>query len=160
MRTVVPVPRGGHLPFVGSPALPPLRLTGGFRHADYTVPRQDVNSSFPPPPCGATLALGVCTHAGSGPSRVRRCLLKTCLGDSIPLAVFLCQFIHCDALLLGRANFELRIRIYWISLETIVNSTKILFDTSLPRVVGHKNALSVLQFLPCRAPWGLSFVTT
>ena len=30
MRTVVPVPRGGHLPFLGSPALPPLRLTGGI----------------------------------------------------------------------------------------------------------------------------------
>ena len=29
-RTVVPVPRGGHLPFLGSPALPPLRLTGDF----------------------------------------------------------------------------------------------------------------------------------
>ena len=29
-------------------------------------------------------------------------------------------------------------RIYWISLETIVNSIIILFDTSLPRVVGHK----------------------
>ena len=26
--------------------------------------------------------------------------------------VFLCQFIHCDALLLGPANFELRITIY------------------------------------------------
>ena len=34
--------------------------------------------------------------------------------------------------------FELRITIYWISLETILNSFKILFDTSLPRVVGHK----------------------
>ena len=28
------VPRGGQLPFLGSPALPPLRLTGGFRHAN------------------------------------------------------------------------------------------------------------------------------
>ena len=44
--------------------------------------------------------------------------------------VFLCQLIHCDALLLGPANFELRITIYWISLETIVNSIKILFDTA------------------------------
>ena len=40
----------------------------------------------------------------------------------------------CDALLLGPANFELRITIYWILLETIVNSIKILFDTSLSRV--------------------------
>ena len=52
--------------------------------------------------------------------------------------VFLCQFIHCDALLLGPANFELRITRYWISLETIVNSIKILSDTSLSRVVGHE----------------------
>ena len=35
------------LTLAGSPALPPLRLTGGFCHADKTVPRQDVNSSFP-----------------------------------------------------------------------------------------------------------------
>ena len=34
--------------------------------------------------------------------------------------------------------FELRITIYWISLETIVNSIKFLFDTSLPCVVGHE----------------------
>ena len=65
--------------------------------------------------------------------------------------VFLCQFIHCDALLLGPANVDLRITIYWISLETIVNSIIILFDTSLPRVAGKKKkkALSVLRF--CRA---------
>ena len=52
--------------------------------------------------------------------------------------VFLCQLIHLDALLLGPANFEFRITIFWISLETIVNSIKILFDTSLPRVVSHE----------------------
>ena len=60
--------------------------------------------------------------------------------------VFLCQFIHCDALLLGPANFELRITIYWISLETVVNSIKIIFDTSLPRVVGREMLFSVPQF--------------
>ena len=43
-----PVPRGSHLPFLGSPTLPPSRLTGGLCHADMTVPRQDVNSSFLP----------------------------------------------------------------------------------------------------------------
>ena len=32
--TVVPVPRGGHLPFLGSWALPPSRLTGSVCHAD------------------------------------------------------------------------------------------------------------------------------
>ena len=31
---VVSVPRGGHLPFLGSPVLPLLRLTGGCYHAD------------------------------------------------------------------------------------------------------------------------------
>ena len=30
VRTVVPVPRGDHLPFLGSPVLPPSRLTGGI----------------------------------------------------------------------------------------------------------------------------------
>ena len=75
-------------------------------------------------------------------------------------AVFRCQFIHCDALLLGPANFELRITKCWISLEANVNSFKFLFDTSLPRVVGLWNALSVLQFLPCRAPRGRPFLMT
>ena len=65
--------------------------------------------------------------------------------------VFLCQFIHLDALLLGPANLVLRITMYWISLETIVNSIKILFDASLPRVVGQKKTLSVPQF--CRAEY-------
>ena len=51
---------------------------------------------------------------------------------------FLWQFIHLDALLLGPANFELRITIFCISLKTIVNSIKNIFDTSLPRVVGHE----------------------
>ena len=52
--------------------------------------------------------------------------------------VFLCQFIHLDALLLGPVNFELQITKKWISLETIVNSIKILFNTSLSSVVGHE----------------------
>ena len=52
--------------------------------------------------------------------------------------VFLCQLEHYDALLLGPANFELWITIYWISLEAIVNSIKFLFETSPPRVVRHK----------------------
>ena len=38
----------------------------------------------------------------------------------------------------GPTNFELRITICWTSLKTILNSITILFDTSLPRVVGHK----------------------
>ena len=60
--------------------------------------------------------------------------------------VFLCQLIHLDALLLGPANFELRITKNWISLETIVNSMKILFDTSLPRVVGYEMFFLCLSF--------------
>ena len=35
----------------------------------------------------ATPRQGVCTHSGSGPSRVRRRLLSTCLGDPISLAI-------------------------------------------------------------------------
>ena len=61
---------------------PPLRLTGGFSHADWTVSRQVVNSPFSPCVCHPDVK-GVCTHAGSGPSRVRRHLLWTCLGDPI-----------------------------------------------------------------------------
>ena len=53
--------------------------------------------------------------------------------------VLLCQFW-----------VAMRITIYWISLETIVNFIKFLFDTSLPRVVP-RNALSVPPF--CRAGW-------
>ena len=52
--------------------------------------------------------------------------------------VFLCQFIHSDALLLGPASFELRITIFWISLEAIVNSNKILFETSPSSIVGYE----------------------
>ena len=74
------------LSLAGSPVLPPLRLTGGFCHADLTVPRQDVNSSFSPCVCHPWTRGVFCTHAGSGPSRVRRRLLSTCLGDPIPLA--------------------------------------------------------------------------
>ena len=60
--------------------------------------------------------------------------------------VFLCQFIHLDARLLSPANFELRITIYCISLETIVNSIKILFDTSLPRVEGQEMLFLCVSF--------------
>ena len=61
--------------------------------------------------------------------------------------LFLCYFVHLDALLLGPANFELRKTMFWISLEAIVNSVKFLFETSPPRIVGH--ALFVTQL--CRA---------
>ena len=63
--------------------------------------------------------------------------------------VFLCQFIHLDALLLGPANFEVRITIYWISLEAIANSFKILFWYISSVYYGLWSAVSVPQF--CRA---------
>ena len=84
VRTVIPVPRGDHLPSWGSPVFLPLRLTEGTYHADWTVPRQDVNSPFSPRVCH--LDRGVCSHASSGPARVRRRLFGSCLGDPIPLA--------------------------------------------------------------------------
>ena len=55
---------------------------------------------------------------------------------------------------LGPTNFELRITIYWIGLEIIVNSIKILFDTSLPRVVGHEMLFLCLSFaVPSTTRW-------
>ena len=69
-------------------------------------------------------------------------------------SVFLCQFIHCDALLLGPANFELRITKNWISLETIVNSIKILFHTSATK------CSFCASVLPCRVPRGRPFLMT
>ena len=60
--------------------------------------------------------------------------------------VFLCQLVHLDALLLGPANFELRMTIFSISLEAIVNSIKILFDTSPPRIVSHDMLFPCVSF--------------
>ena len=79
-RTVVPVPRGGHLPFFGQPGSPSFATHWRYCHADKTVPRQDVNSSFSPCVCHPWTR-GVCTHAGSGPSRV---LLSTRLFTTSP----------------------------------------------------------------------------
>ena len=76
----------------GQPSFSSLPLTGGFCHADWTVPRQDVKSPFSLR-CH-TQCKGVCTHASSGPSRERRRLLNPCLGDPIPLAKFTLKFNH------------------------------------------------------------------
>ena len=55
-----------------------------FCHADQTVPRQDVNSTFTPPPQSVPHAHTRCLHTRIfGPSRVRRRLFPTCLGDPI-----------------------------------------------------------------------------
>ena len=45
----------------------------------------------------------------------------------------------------------MRITIYWISLETIVNSIKILSGTSLPRIVDHKKLFLCVGFAVPRA---------
>ena len=83
MRTVVPVPRGGHLPFRAARlfllcvsqqvfATPTRRYHG----------RMLIHPSHPS--CATPSHKGARTHAGSGPSRVRRRLLMTCLGDPSP----------------------------------------------------------------------------
>ena len=68
VRTVVPVPRGGHWPFLGSPALPPSRLTGGIATP---TGRYHGRTSIRPslPACATSTCKGDRTHAGSGPSR-------------------------------------------------------------------------------------------
>ena len=71
VRTVILVPRGDHLPLRAARFFLLVRLTGGFCHGDWTVPRQDVDSPFPLCVCHPPIK-GVCTHAGSGPSRARR----------------------------------------------------------------------------------------
>ena len=80
------VPRGGHLPFLGSPALPPSRLTGGIATPTRRYHgRMLIHPSLPA--CVTRLYLGDGTHAGSEPSRVRRRLFSTRLEDPISLAI-------------------------------------------------------------------------
>ena len=79
------------LTLFGQPGSPSFATHWRYCHADETVPRQDVNSPFSLLRVPPRRRKGVCTHARSGPSRVRRRLLWTCLGDPIPLA------IHCIA---------------------------------------------------------------
>ena len=73
------------LTLFGQPGSPSFATHWRYCHADLTVPRQDVNSSFPPLRVPPSL-VGARTHAGSGPSRVRRRLLQACLWDPISLA--------------------------------------------------------------------------
>ena len=79
-----PVPPNNTLPLRAARLFLLLRLTRGFCHDDYTVPRQDVKSSFPP--CTCHPPVWVFAHTGSGPSRVCRRLFTACLGDPSPLA--------------------------------------------------------------------------
>ena len=86
VRTVVPVPRGGHLPLRAarlfllcvSLEVLPRRLDGTTAGCQFILP---------PRACATPIRKSVCTHAGSGHSRVRRRLFGTCLGDPIPLAI-------------------------------------------------------------------------
>ena len=71
--------------------------------------------------------------------------------------VFLCWFVHLDALILGPANFELRIKIFWISLEAIVNSVKFLLESSPPRIVGHEMLFLCHSFAVPRTTKSLFF---
>ena len=85
MRNVVPVPRGGHLPlraarlFLLCVLLEIFATPTGRYHRRMLI--------HPSRPACATRRVSDCTHAGSGPSRVCRRLLRTCLGDPIPLAI-------------------------------------------------------------------------
>ena len=92
-------------------------------------------------------------------SESHRCILAQFVHWDIPVfffliffrgwavrVVFSCQFVHSDTLFFGQANFQVRITIYWISLETIVNSIKILSATSLPRIVDHKKLFLCVGF--------------
>ena len=92
-----------------------------------------------------------------GVSSVHSCLICSVRYTIFPISlvllrgwaigvIFLCQLVHLDALLLGQANFELRSTIQWISLKAIVNSIKILFDTSPPRIVGTEMPFLCLSF--------------
>ena len=81
--------------------------------------------------------------------------------------ILLCQLVHLYALLLGPANFELRFTtdLFFFFLKTIVNTFVMFilrvnsFAASLPRwrLFG---TLSVLRFLPYRAPWQRPFLIT
>ena len=61
VRTVVPVPRGGHLHVSRPPDLPSFSCVSldVLGHADQTVPRQDVNSPFSP---ARATSVATCLH--------------------------------------------------------------------------------------------------
>ena len=91
MRTVVPVPRGGHLPlraarlFLLCVSLEVFATPTRRYHGRMLIHP----SSFA---CATSKHKGVCTHAGSGPLRVRR-LLSPSLGDPILLARLLVHLV-------------------------------------------------------------------
>ena len=85
-----PVPRGGHLP------LRAARLVLLYVSLEvFATPTRRYHGRMlihpSSPACATPSHKGVCTHAGSGPSRVRRRLFGTCLGDPVPLAIHMCD---------------------------------------------------------------------
>ena len=83
-----PVPRGDHLPLRAAQFSLLVRLTGGIatptgRHHGRILIHPSLDA------CATPSDKGVCKHAGSGPLRVRRRLLRTCLGDPISLAILI-----------------------------------------------------------------------
>ena len=60
--------------------------------------------------------------------------------------IFLCQLVHLDALFLNSINFELRITKILVFLKAIMNSFKLLFETSPPRIVGHEMLCLCVSF--------------
>ena len=72
------------LTLAGSPDLPPSRLTGGIATSTRRYHgRMLIHPS--PPACATSKHKGVCTHAGSGPSRVCHRLFWACLADPTTL---------------------------------------------------------------------------
>ena len=89
------------LTFAGSPALPPLRLTGGIATPTRRYHGRMFIHPFPLPlRVPPREQKGARTHAGSGPSRVRRRLFSACLGDPIPLATLFRSLILDHGVLL------------------------------------------------------------
>ena len=102
MKSVIPVSCGDNLPLRAARFL--LLCVSLEVFADQTAPRQHVNWLFSSRVCHSRDEK-VLAHAGSGPSRVHRRLLKTCRGDTISLAILVvrlaCWFtVHRSLLVL------------------------------------------------------------
>ena len=106
VRTVVPVPRGDHLP---------LRAAGSSLRAFHWryLPRrlQDVLIRPSLPAC-ATRPKGVCTHASSGLSRVRRRLFWARIGNPISLATQDVRSFRCCGRNLNFNSADVKISFY------------------------------------------------
>ena len=95
-----PVPRGDHLPLWAAQFFLLCVLLEVFATPTRQYHDRTLISSFLSCMCHSKTK-GVCTHASSGPSKVRRRrLLVTCLGDPIPLAInrFCCETLSTRSL--------------------------------------------------------------